>query len=90
MARYYNLETGGFFSLDPVRGNITNPITMNGYNYVNHNPVMMVDPDGDLSIRTSVSIRMINIVVSPVPVRITLNHLLKIRKQIKTIVFTNR
>ncbi|MEK4628846.1 RHS repeat-associated core domain-containing protein [Solibacillus sp. FSL R7-0682] len=45
MARYYNLDTGVFMSLDPVLGNKLNPITMNGYNYVNNNPVMMVDPD---------------------------------------------
>ena len=46
MARYYNPETGVFLSLDPVRGDTMNPITMNGYNYANNNPVMNVDPDG--------------------------------------------
>lgn len=47
MARYYNSDTGVFLSLDPVRGDITNPITMNGYNYANNNPVMNIDPDGE-------------------------------------------
>ncbi|MFS0876818.1 RHS repeat-associated core domain-containing protein [Solibacillus isronensis] len=47
MARYYNPDTGVFLSLDPVRGDTMNPITMNGYNYANNNPVMMVDPNGE-------------------------------------------
>ena len=47
MARYYNPDTGVFLSLDPVRGDTMNPVTMNGYNYANNNPVMMVDPDGE-------------------------------------------
>lgn len=47
MARYYNPDKGVFLSLDPVRGDTMNPITMNGYNYANNNPVMMVDPDGE-------------------------------------------
>ena len=47
MARYYNPDTGGFLSLDPVRGDTMNPISMNGYNYANNNPVMNVDPDGE-------------------------------------------
>ncbi len=50
MARYYNPDTGVFLSLDPVRGDTMNPITMNGYNYANNNPVMYVDPDGELPI----------------------------------------
>lgn len=47
IARYYNPDTGVFMSLDPVRGDTMNPITMNGYSYANNNPVMMVDPDGE-------------------------------------------
>lgn len=50
MARYYNPNTGVFLSLDPVRGDITNPISLNGYNYANSNPVMNVDPEGDWAI----------------------------------------
>ncbi|MER2008624.1 MAG: RHS repeat-associated core domain-containing protein [Psychrobacillus sp.] len=47
MARYYNPDTGVFLSLDPVRGDTMNPITLNGYNYAKNNPVMFVDPDGE-------------------------------------------
>ncbi|WP_332651678.1 RHS repeat-associated core domain-containing protein [Lysinibacillus sp. 54212] len=50
MARYYNPDTGGFLSLYPVRGDTKNPITMNGYNYANNNPVINVDPDGEWAI----------------------------------------
>ncbi|MGX2959510.1 DNRLRE domain-containing protein [Peribacillus sp. JNUCC 23] len=50
IARYYNPDNGVFLSLDPVRGELSNPITLNGYNYANNNPVMNVDPDGELSI----------------------------------------
>ncbi len=47
MARYYNSETGAFLSLDPRRGDIKNPLSLNGYSYGNNNPVMNVDPDGE-------------------------------------------
>ncbi|MBG9754934.1 DNRLRE domain-containing protein [Lysinibacillus sphaericus] len=53
MARYYNPDTGVFLSLDPVRGDTINPLTLNGYNYANNNPVMNVDPDGTFSIANS-------------------------------------
>lgn len=52
MARYYNPDTGVFISLDPVHGNNANPITLNGYNYANNNPVMNVDPNGEPSFST--------------------------------------
>ncbi|WP_342544248.1 DNRLRE domain-containing protein [Lysinibacillus sp. FSL W7-1291] len=47
MARYYNPDTGVFLSLDPLRGNTMNPLSLNGYNYANNNPVMNVDPYGE-------------------------------------------
>ncbi|WP_337989998.1 RHS repeat-associated core domain-containing protein [Lysinibacillus sp. JNUCC 51] len=47
MARYYNPDTGVFLSRDPVRGDAINPLTLNGYNYANNNPVMNVDPNGE-------------------------------------------
>ncbi|HCX49603.1 MAG TPA: hypothetical protein DG757_11355 [Bacillus sp. (in: Bacteria)] len=47
MARYYNPENGVFLSLDPVRGDLMEPQTLNGYNYANNNPIMNIDPDGN-------------------------------------------
>ncbi|MFJ7647046.1 RHS repeat-associated core domain-containing protein [Lysinibacillus sp. NPDC097279] len=47
MARYYNPDTGVFLSLDPVRGDTMNPLTLNGYNYANNNPIINIDPDGE-------------------------------------------
>ncbi len=49
MSRYYNPDTGVFLSLDPVRGDTMNPLSLNGYNYANNNPVMNVDPDGEIA-----------------------------------------
>jgi RHS repeat-associated protein len=46
MARYYNPDKGVFLTHDPVRGELDNPITLNGYNYANNNPVMNIDPSG--------------------------------------------
>ncbi|MCM3576466.1 DNRLRE domain-containing protein [Mesobacillus subterraneus] len=47
IARYYNPENGSFLSLDPVRGDLMEPLTLNGYSYVNNNPVMFNDPSGE-------------------------------------------
>ncbi|WP_108670434.1 DNRLRE domain-containing protein [Peribacillus acanthi] len=46
LARYYNPDNGVFLSIDPVRGNLDNPLTQNGYSYVLNNPVMLEDPEG--------------------------------------------
>ncbi|OQM46194.1 hypothetical protein B6A27_08365, partial [Anoxybacillus sp. UARK-01] len=47
-ARYYDPETARFLSRDPYPGDLDNPITQNGYTYANNNPVIYVDPDGEL------------------------------------------
>ncbi|WP_447403059.1 DNRLRE domain-containing protein (plasmid) [Lysinibacillus sp. fkY74-1] len=47
MARYYNPNTGVFLSLDPIRGDTIDPLTLNGYAYANNNPVMNIDPNGE-------------------------------------------
>jgi RHS repeat-associated protein len=47
--RHYDPETARFVSRDPYPGDIDNPITQNGYTYANNNPVMMVDPTGNIA-----------------------------------------
>ncbi|ANB57265.1 RHS repeat-associated core domain protein [Anoxybacillus sp. B7M1] len=47
-ARYYDPETARFLSRDPYPGDLDNPITQNGHTYANNNPVIYVDPDGEL------------------------------------------
>lgn len=46
-ARYYNPENGRFLALDPYPGDEDEPISQNGYTYVNNNPISNVDPDGN-------------------------------------------
>ncbi len=46
-ARYYNAKVARFLTLDPDLGNENEPLTQNGYNYANNNPVMYIDPDGN-------------------------------------------
>lgn len=48
LTRYYNPDNGVFLSSDPARGELDNPISQNGYNYGNNNPVMNVDPSGTI------------------------------------------
>jgi RHS repeat-associated protein len=44
--RYYNPTLGVFPSLDPLEGNMANPLSLNRYAYVLDNPVNFVDPSG--------------------------------------------
>ncbi|WP_198299610.1 DNRLRE domain-containing protein [Tumebacillus avium] len=46
-ARYYNPQYGTFLSLDPQAGEMTDPLTHNGYLYGANNPVSFIDPDGE-------------------------------------------
>lgn len=50
MARYYHPTHGVFLSADVDPGDADDPITQNGYAYANNNPVMMIDPDGNIAI----------------------------------------
>jgi RHS repeat-associated protein len=50
MARYYNPDNGVFISKDSVKGKLENPVTQNGYNYANNNPIMLVDRSGNIAI----------------------------------------
>lgn len=82
MARYYNPDTGVFLSLDPVRGDVKNPLTMNEYNYGNNNPVMNVDPDGKYSIRADGIKVAIDIIMMAIPGMAAVYALFKIRKNV--------
>ena len=48
-ARYYNPENGNLLALDPYPGDVDDPISQNGYTYADNNPVMMVDPTGNIA-----------------------------------------
>jgi len=45
-ARYYDPNVGVFASLDPFEGVLCSPMSINGYAYVEGNPVMNSDPYG--------------------------------------------
>lgn len=45
-SRYYNPDLGTFLSLDPSEGDITIPMSLNGYAYAYGNPVNNTDPSG--------------------------------------------
>ncbi|OTZ55984.1 type IV secretion protein Rhs, partial [Bacillus thuringiensis serovar israelensis] len=50
IARYYNPDHAVFLSVDPDPGDEDDPVTMNGYTYVDNNPVMLIDPDGNIPV----------------------------------------
>jgi len=45
-ARYYNPALGVFPSLDPLEGDMGNPLSLDQYAYVQDNPVNLTDPSG--------------------------------------------
>jgi RHS repeat-associated protein len=45
-ARYYNLLTGRFMTLDPWAGRIADPRTLHKYLYAAGNPINLIDPTG--------------------------------------------
>ncbi|MEK5269163.1 MULTISPECIES: RHS repeat domain-containing protein [unclassified Heyndrickxia] len=48
-ARYYNPANGTFLAMDPQPGQDSDPVSQNGYTYAKNNPVMLTDPNGDVS-----------------------------------------
>lgn len=44
--RYYGRSPGRFNSVDPLRGSVTNPQSLNRYTYGANDPINQVDPDG--------------------------------------------
>jgi len=49
-ARYYSPELGRFLTKDTFEGFNNNPQSLNLYAYANGNPVMNVDPDGNVAL----------------------------------------
>jgi RHS repeat-associated protein len=45
-ARYYNAASGRFLSTDPDPGNVGDPVTLQRYPYVRHDPISRIDPTG--------------------------------------------
>lgn len=66
-ARYYSPENATFLALDSHPGEDENPLSQNGYNYANGNPVMNIDPNGELSIRTREIKNVVNAAVALIP-----------------------
>ena len=48
-ARYMDVETGRFTSMDSYAGSIFDPVSLHKYLYANANPVMYTDPSGYIS-----------------------------------------
>jgi len=46
-ARYYNPEIGRFVSKDTYEGNVTNPLSLNLFTYVENNPLIFTDSTGN-------------------------------------------
>jgi len=51
--RWLDPTTGRFLSLDPVAGSLFDPLSTQGFTYVNANPTRFTDPDGRQSMCTS-------------------------------------
>lgn len=45
-ARWYDPSIGRFMNQDTYEGDITNPLSLNGYTYVHNNPLRYTDPSG--------------------------------------------
>ncbi|MFF5996536.1 DNRLRE domain-containing protein [Lysinibacillus sp. KU-BSD001] len=85
MARYYNPDTGVFLSLDAYRGDKEMPITMNGYNYANNNPIIFVDTDGN----NPVLIKLLQYTVIPILKYLAKRYGPKLMKELNYIVSSN-
>ncbi|MFZ0808006.1 MAG: RHS repeat-associated core domain-containing protein [Candidatus Sulfotelmatobacter sp.] len=59
-ARYYNMLTGRFETMDPYAGKVTDPRTLHRYVYSANNPVNLVDPTGRDAVAERVEVVHIN------------------------------
>ncbi|WP_425516137.1 RHS repeat-associated core domain-containing protein [Ligaoa zhengdingensis] len=48
-ARYYDLRIGRFTSADSFLGNANDPLSLNRYTYCKNNPILYIDPSGNLT-----------------------------------------
>ncbi len=55
-ARYMNPETGRFTQMDTWSGSLSKPVTLNKYLYADGNPVMGVDPSGNMTIMEAMTV----------------------------------
>jgi len=49
-ARYYDQASGRFWGMDPYSGHMHEPMTLHRYLYARTNPVMNIDPSGEVAI----------------------------------------
>ena len=49
-ARWYDQNTGRFNRFDPFTGNNQDPQSLHKYLYVHNNPVMNIDPSGNMTL----------------------------------------
>ncbi|MBN1187955.1 MAG: RHS repeat-associated core domain-containing protein, partial [Bacteroidales bacterium] len=54
-ARYYNQSIGRFSTMDNWSGIIHDPVTLHKYLYANSNPLMYIDPSGNMAVTTGLS-----------------------------------
>ena len=57
-ARYYDSEIGRFVSVDPWKGDLRDPQSLNKYAYTRNNPIIYIDPTG-------MEYRLIDLIVPP-------------------------
>ncbi|PWV97892.1 RHS repeat-associated protein [Paenibacillus cellulosilyticus] len=50
-ARWYDPSEGRFINKDTYEGDITNPLTLNLYTYVENNPLIYLDPSGNHKVK---------------------------------------
>ncbi len=55
-ARYYDPKMGRFLTTDAFEGKLFEPISLHKYMYANMNPVMFVDPTGEMTIGNVITV----------------------------------